>query len=121
MVGPIEDLFDPADWLGGMWNACDWIDSLTKQADCQHLEDAIRECLSNLDEPTVTDLDRELPQEGISLADVPSTTPQDYKMTSKKADPARNKLVLRAFDVFIDIALLILVGIIVFSYVSKHF
>ena len=120
MIGPIEDLFDP-DWLGGMWNACDWIDSLTAPADCRYLEDAIRECLSNLDQRTVTDSAGELSQEGNSLADVPSTTLQDFKMTSKKDDPASNNLLLRAFYVFCDIALLILVGIFVFSYISKHF
>ena len=45
MIPAIEQLFDFPAWLGNMYNACDWIESDTKPADCRHLELEIEETL----------------------------------------------------------------------------
>ena len=41
MISPIEQIFDFPNWLGNMYNACDWIEPETLPADCRHLESEI--------------------------------------------------------------------------------
>lgn len=45
MVSPIEQLYDFPDWLGNMYNACDWIEPETKPDDCRYLEGEIEKAL----------------------------------------------------------------------------
>ena len=48
MISSIEHYFDFPDWLGGMYNACDWIEPNTPRVDCRHLEDAVIQTLKGL-------------------------------------------------------------------------
>ena len=48
MVSPIEQLFDYPDWLGNMYNLCDWLGPSTEPVDCRHLMDGIKAHLSEL-------------------------------------------------------------------------
>ena len=48
MVSSIEQLFDFPDWLGSMYDNCDWIDPETRPVDCRYLEHAIREHLDRV-------------------------------------------------------------------------
>ncbi|MEM1264329.1 MAG: hypothetical protein AAGH76_18155 [Pseudomonadota bacterium] len=50
MISPIEQLFDFPDWLGDMFNLCDWIEPGTMPVDCRHLEHGIREHLDQASE-----------------------------------------------------------------------
>lgn len=43
MAVAIENTFDFPDWLGDLWNACDWIEPETRPSDCRHLEAYARE------------------------------------------------------------------------------
>jgi hypothetical protein len=45
MISPIEQLYDFPNWLGNMYNACDWIEPETRPADCRHLEAEIEKAL----------------------------------------------------------------------------
>ncbi len=45
MIAPIEQIFDCPDWLGNMYNACDWIEPEHKSIDCRHLEGEIEQAL----------------------------------------------------------------------------
>lgn len=45
MISPIEQLYDFPEWLGNMYNACDWIEPETQPADCRHLEGEIEQAL----------------------------------------------------------------------------
>jgi hypothetical protein len=45
MVSSIEQLYDFPDWLGNMYNACDWIEPETKPVDCRYLEGEIEQAL----------------------------------------------------------------------------
>jgi|GEM_PF-2513600 len=48
MVQPIEQLYNFPNWLGDMYNACDWIAPTAKPVDCRHLERAIRTHLDDV-------------------------------------------------------------------------
>ena len=48
MIGPIEQLFDYPDWLGDLYNACDWIEPGVTSAQWPHLESVVRETLDEL-------------------------------------------------------------------------
>lgn len=48
MVSPIEHFFDFPDWLGDMYDACDWIEPNTSRVDCRHLEAAVIQTLKEL-------------------------------------------------------------------------
>ena len=48
MISPIEHYFDFPDWLGGMYDACDWIEPNTTPIDCRHLEEAVIQTLKEL-------------------------------------------------------------------------
>lgn len=48
MISPIEHYFDFPDWLGGMYDACDWIEPNTMPVDCRHLEEAVFQTLKEL-------------------------------------------------------------------------
>ena len=41
MISLIEQLYDFAEWLGNMYNACDWIEPETQISDCRHSEGEI--------------------------------------------------------------------------------
>lgn len=43
MAGAIENTFDFPDWLGELWNACDWIEPETQPSNCRHLQAYARE------------------------------------------------------------------------------
>ena len=45
MVKPIEQIFNFPNWLGDMYNACDWIEPETMPVDCRHLESEIENTL----------------------------------------------------------------------------
>jgi hypothetical protein len=45
MIPPIEQLYNFPEWLGNMYNACDWIEPETQPADCRHLEGEIKQAL----------------------------------------------------------------------------
>lgn len=46
MVSPIEQLYDFPQWLGAMYDVCDWIEPTTSRAECAHLEEGIRRHLN---------------------------------------------------------------------------
>ena len=48
MAEAIENTFDYPDWLGDLWNACDWIEPNTLPCDCRHLQPFARELLEAL-------------------------------------------------------------------------
>ena len=50
MISPIEQLFDFPNWLGDMFNLCDWIEPETRPGDCRHLGHGIREHLGHTGE-----------------------------------------------------------------------
>ena len=45
MISPIEQIYDFPDWLGNMYNACNWIEPETLPADCKYLEPEIEKTL----------------------------------------------------------------------------
>ena len=45
MINPIEEIFDFPNWLGNMYNACDWVELETKSVDCRHLESEVENTL----------------------------------------------------------------------------
>ena len=48
MVSPIEQIYDYPDWLGGLYDACDWLDPDSQSRDCPHLADEARVVLFGL-------------------------------------------------------------------------
>lgn len=46
MIQPIEQLFDYPDWLGNMFNACDYVEPDWTPAHCRHLEHEVRDTLA---------------------------------------------------------------------------
>ena len=48
MIQPIETLYDFPDWLGSLYQACDWIGPASLPVDCRHLELHIREYLKKI-------------------------------------------------------------------------
>jgi hypothetical protein len=42
VVSPVEQHFDFPQWLGDLFNACDWVDGHTKREDVPYLEDEAR-------------------------------------------------------------------------------
>jgi hypothetical protein len=46
MVSPIEQLYDFPQWLGSMYDSCDWIEPDTSRVECAHLADGIRRHLN---------------------------------------------------------------------------
>lgn len=50
MVTPIEHFFDYHDWLGNLFNACDWIEPDTKKEEVTGLEDEVISVLQGLNE-----------------------------------------------------------------------
>jgi len=46
MISPIEQIFDFPDWLGNMYNACDWIEPDSKPVNCRYLESEIEQVLN---------------------------------------------------------------------------
>jgi hypothetical protein len=42
LVTPIEHLFDFPDWLGALYNVCDWIEPETPREEVPHLEEEVR-------------------------------------------------------------------------------
>lgn len=67
MVNPIEQIYGFPDWLGNMFNACDWVEPNWVASNCRHLEDEVR---TTLDLPPV----RMPPPEKI-IAKEPSVIP----------------------------------------------
>jgi len=47
MVTPIEDAYDHPPWLGGLYDACDWMDERTTRGQATHLRDEIEQILSD--------------------------------------------------------------------------
>ncbi|RVC76482.1 hypothetical protein EN745_24585 [Mesorhizobium sp. M4A.F.Ca.ET.022.05.2.1] len=47
MVSPIEQKYDSPHWLGGLFDACDWMDERTTLEQALHLRDAIEQILSD--------------------------------------------------------------------------
>ncbi|MGF1688869.1 hypothetical protein L4C36_19670 [Photobacterium japonica] len=45
MICPIEQLYDFPEWLGNLYNACDWLEPGTQPADCRYLEAEIEQVL----------------------------------------------------------------------------
>ena len=45
MINPIEQLYSFPDWLGNMYNVCDWIEPETKPVECSHLEAEVESTL----------------------------------------------------------------------------
>ena len=46
MISPIEQIYDFPNWIGDMYNSCDWIEPETKPTDCRHLEADITNLLN---------------------------------------------------------------------------
>jgi hypothetical protein len=47
MVTPIEDAYNFPPWLGGLYDACDWMDERTTREQATHLRDEIEQILSD--------------------------------------------------------------------------
>ena len=47
MVSPIEAKYAYPPWLGGLYDACDWMDERTTRDQAKHLSDAIEQILSD--------------------------------------------------------------------------
>ncbi len=50
MVTAIENVFDYPDWLGNMYNACDWIEPDTMPVDCRPLLVEVSDTLKHLND-----------------------------------------------------------------------
>ena len=48
MISPIESQFDFPDWLGDMYNTCDWVEPCTSRADCRWLYDGVSKHLQRM-------------------------------------------------------------------------
>ena len=55
MIDPIEQIFDFPEWLGSMYDDCDWIEPDTQPSECRHLEDAVTQTLKALRAPPRVD------------------------------------------------------------------
>ncbi|GAB5482160.1 MAG: hypothetical protein Pars92KO_19170 [Parasphingorhabdus sp.] len=48
MIGPIEDLYQFPEWLGDMYNSCDWVEPNTDRNDFEHLYKDCKRLLSEI-------------------------------------------------------------------------
>jgi hypothetical protein len=48
MISPIEQIYDFPKWLGGMYDACDWVEPKHKHVDVRHLVKTVEETLNAL-------------------------------------------------------------------------
>ena len=48
MISPIEQIYDFPEWLGAMYDACDWIEPNSKPTECRHLIKTVEETLHAL-------------------------------------------------------------------------
>ena len=48
MVSPIEHCFDSPNWLGDLYNSCDWCEPNSHHSDFRHLEQTAKEVLNAL-------------------------------------------------------------------------
>ena len=47
MIGPLEHMCDFPEWLGDMFNCCDWVEPCTARVDRRELEDEAARLLAN--------------------------------------------------------------------------
>ncbi|KUM27885.1 hypothetical protein AU467_14585 [Mesorhizobium loti] len=53
MVSHIEQMYEFPHWLGDLYNACDWMDERTTQAQAPHIRDSVEQILADCAENTV--------------------------------------------------------------------